>query len=131
MLQEHGKAPKQHLVVQSKRDQEMAQQVQEHNKHREKSLLELHQKKQLKKLKKEKKRRDKKEEKEKKRRKEKEKKNKKDRKDKALTVKTERRPFDRDEDLKVNRFDNAMRKNLIKKSAVLNTRFGHGEKQFI
>ena len=110
----------------------MAQQVQEHNKRREKSLLELHQKKQLKKLKKEKKKRDKKEKKEKKRRKEKkEKKDKKDRKDKTHTVKTERRPFDRDEDLKVNRFDNAMRKNLIKKSAVLNTRFGHGEKQFI
>lgn len=38
----------------------------------------------------------------------------------------ERIPFDRDKDLKVNRFDEAQKKALIKKSRELNTRFSHG-----
>ncbi|GAB1299106.1 GPALPP motifs-containing protein 1 [Apodemus speciosus] len=39
----------------------------------------------------------------------------------------ERIPFDRDKDLKVNRFDEAQKKALIKKSRELNTRFAHGK----
>ncbi|KFO27870.1 Putative protein KIAA1704 [Fukomys damarensis] len=39
----------------------------------------------------------------------------------------ERIPFDRDKDLKVNRFDDAQKKALIKKSRELNTRFSHGK----
>ncbi|XP_059210741.1 GPALPP motifs-containing protein 1 [Centropristis striata] len=37
----------------------------------------------------------------------------------------ERRPFDRDEDLQVNRFDEAQKQRLLKKSQELNTRFSH------
>ncbi|XP_077014403.1 GPALPP motifs-containing protein 1 [Tamandua tetradactyla] len=39
----------------------------------------------------------------------------------------ERIPFDRDKDLKVNRFDDAQKKALIKKSRELNTKFSHGK----
>ncbi|XP_020038979.1 GPALPP motifs-containing protein 1 isoform X2 [Castor canadensis] len=39
----------------------------------------------------------------------------------------ERIPFDRDKDLKVNRFDEAQKNALIKKSRELNTRFSHGK----
>ncbi|XP_023587371.1 GPALPP motifs-containing protein 1 isoform X2 [Trichechus manatus latirostris] len=39
----------------------------------------------------------------------------------------ERIPFDRDKDLKVNLFDEAQKKALIKKSRELNTRFSHGK----
>ncbi|XP_008996466.1 GPALPP motifs-containing protein 1 [Callithrix jacchus] len=39
----------------------------------------------------------------------------------------ERIPFDRDKDLKVNRFDEAQKKALIKKSRELNSRFSHGK----
>lgn len=39
----------------------------------------------------------------------------------------ERRPFDRDTDLQVNRFDEAQKKALIKKSQELNTRFSHSK----
>lgn len=39
----------------------------------------------------------------------------------------ERTPFDRDKDLKVNRFDEAQKKALIKKSRELNTRFSHSK----
>uniref|UniRef100_A0ABI7XWE9 GPALPP motifs-containing protein 1 n=1 Tax=Felis catus TaxID=9685 RepID=A0ABI7XWE9_FELCA len=39
----------------------------------------------------------------------------------------ERIPFDRDKDLKVNQFDEAQKKALIKKSRELNTRFSHGK----
>ncbi|XP_022358573.1 GPALPP motifs-containing protein 1 isoform X2 [Enhydra lutris kenyoni] len=39
----------------------------------------------------------------------------------------ERIPFDRDKDLKANRFDEAQKKALIKKSRELNTRFSHGK----
>uniref|UniRef100_A0A8C2WQP1 GPALPP motifs-containing protein 1 n=1 Tax=Cyclopterus lumpus TaxID=8103 RepID=A0A8C2WQP1_CYCLU len=37
----------------------------------------------------------------------------------------ERRAFDRDEDLQVNRFDDAQKERLLKKSQELNTRFSH------
>ncbi|TMS13405.1 GPALPP motifs-containing protein 1 [Larimichthys crocea] len=44
----------------------------------------------------------------------------------------ERRPFDRDEDLQVNRFDDAQKERLLKKSQELNTRFSHSkEKMFL
>ncbi|NP_001089474.1 uncharacterized protein LOC734525 [Xenopus laevis] len=43
-------------------------------------------------------------------------------KNKAL----ERRPFDRDQDLQVNRFDEAQKKALLRKSKELNTKFAHG-----
>nr|XP_022335691.1 GPALPP motifs-containing protein 1-like [Crassostrea virginica] len=39
----------------------------------------------------------------------------------------ERRPFDRDLDLQANRFDDAQRKAIIKKSQDLNSRFGHSK----
>ncbi|XP_060625246.2 GPALPP motifs-containing protein 1 isoform X1 [Anolis sagrei] len=39
----------------------------------------------------------------------------------------ERRPFDRDQDLQVHRFDEAQKKALIKRSRDLNTRFSHGK----
>ncbi|KAE8626182.1 hypothetical protein XENTR_v10006541 [Xenopus tropicalis] len=38
----------------------------------------------------------------------------------------ERRAFDRDQDLQVNRFDEAQKKALIRKSKELNTKFSHG-----
>ncbi|XP_066517015.1 GPALPP motifs-containing protein 1 [Hoplias malabaricus] len=44
----------------------------------------------------------------------------------------ERRPFDRDSDLQVNRFDEAQKKALLKKSQELNTRFSHSkDKMFL
>uniref|UniRef100_A0A3P9JH16 GPALPP motifs-containing protein 1 n=1 Tax=Oryzias latipes TaxID=8090 RepID=A0A3P9JH16_ORYLA len=44
----------------------------------------------------------------------------------------ERRPFDRDADLQVNRFDEAQKKQLLKKSQELNTRFSHSkDKMFL
>ncbi|XP_053179374.1 GPALPP motifs-containing protein 1 [Scomber japonicus] len=44
----------------------------------------------------------------------------------------ERRPFDRDADLQVNRFDEAQKQRLLKKSQELNTRFSHSkEKMFL
>lgn len=41
----------------------------------------------------------------------------------------ERRPFDRDADLQVNRFDEAQKQRLLKKSQELNTRFSHSKDQ--
>ncbi|KAM9817353.1 GPALPP motifs-containing protein 1 [Neosynchiropus ocellatus] len=44
----------------------------------------------------------------------------------------ERRAFDRDTDLQVNRFDEAQKKQLLKKSQDLNTRFSHSrDKMFL
>lgn len=44
----------------------------------------------------------------------------------------ERRPFDRDADLQVNRFDDAQKQRLLKKSQELNTRFSHSrDKMFL
>nr|XP_028584647.1 GPALPP motifs-containing protein 1-like [Podarcis muralis] len=39
----------------------------------------------------------------------------------------ERRPFDRDQDLQVHRFDEAQKRALLKKSRDLGTRFSHGK----
>jgi len=39
----------------------------------------------------------------------------------------ERRAFDRDQDLQANRFDDAQKKQLLRKSAELNTRFSHSK----
>ncbi|KAK0134049.1 GPALPP motifs-containing protein 1 [Merluccius polli] len=39
----------------------------------------------------------------------------------------ERKPFDRDADLQVNRFDEAQKERLLKKSQELNTRFSHSK----
>ncbi|KAI4830973.1 hypothetical protein KUCAC02_002574 [Chaenocephalus aceratus] len=44
---------------------------------------------------------------------------------KKVDVPVERRAFDRDEDLQVNRFDEAQKERLLKKSQELNTRFSH------
>lgn len=49
-------------------------------------------------------------------------------KEKAMEVKdktVERRAFDRETDLQVNRFDEAQKQRLLKKSQELNTRFSH------
>jgi len=93
----------------SARDEMLQQQVDSYNEaKRAKTLLEMHEKKMKKKKKKEKK----------------EKKKKKERGEKE--EKPVRKPFDRDTDLKANQFDEAQRKKLIQKSAVLNTRFTKG-----
>lgn len=43
----------------------------------------------------------------------------------------ERRPFSRDTDLKVNRFDEAMKKSILKKAQLLDTRFNSGQSKFL
>lgn len=43
----------------------------------------------------------------------------------------ERRPFSRDTDLKVNRFDEAQKKSILKKAQLLDTRFGSGQQRFL
>lgn len=43
----------------------------------------------------------------------------------------ERRPFDRDVDLKVNRFDEAQKKAILKKAQLLDNRFSSGESKFL
>ena len=42
-----------------------------------------------------------------------------------------RRPFDRDLDLGANKFDDAQRKLMIKKSAEINSRFAAGAQKFL
>lgn len=42
-------------------------------------------------------------------------------------VPVERRPFDRDADLQVNRFDDVQKQRLLKKSQELNTKFSHSK----
>ncbi|XP_029458769.1 GPALPP motifs-containing protein 1 isoform X2 [Rhinatrema bivittatum] len=82
----------------SERDKKMAEQVSSHNdSKRSESLLDLHQKKLKRKAEGEK------------------------------SKPQERRPFDRDQDLHVNRFDEAQKKALLKKSRELNTKFSHGK----
>lgn len=44
---------------------------------------------------------------------------------------SERRPFSRDEDLKVNRFDQAMKNSILKKAQLLDTRFSSGQAKFL
>ncbi|XP_053601264.1 zinc finger CCCH domain-containing protein 13 [Plodia interpunctella] len=89
----------------SNRDEQQEMAVKKHKKKhkREESLLEMHQKKLKKKKKKEE-------------------------KDEG---KKERRPFSRDVDLQVNRFDEAQKKSIIKKAQDLNTRFSRGEAKFL
>lgn len=43
----------------------------------------------------------------------------------------ERRPFNRENDLKVNRFDNAQKAAVLKKAQLLDTRFGSGESKYL
>lgn len=43
----------------------------------------------------------------------------------------ERRPFSRDTDLKVNRFDDAQKKSILKKAQLLDTRFGSGQSKYL
>lgn len=82
----------------SKRDKDMAKEVDKYNKSKRPiSLLEMHEK-ERKKLKKEK-------------------------KDEPKV----RRPFDREVDLQSNRFDEAQRQSIIKKSRDLNTKFSKGK----
>ncbi|XP_047902890.2 GPALPP motifs-containing protein 1 [Anser cygnoides] len=85
-------------VVLSGRDKRLAEQVTSYNESkRSESLLDMHQKKM---------------------------------KNKASEEKTkpqERRPFDREQDLKVNRFDEAQKKALIRKSRDLNSKFEHSK----
>lgn len=45
--------------------------------------------------------------------------------------KPERRPFSREDDLKVNRFDDAQKKAVMKKAQLLDTRFGSGESKYL
>ncbi|CAK1548428.1 unnamed protein product [Leptosia nina] len=87
----------------SNRDEEQEQAVKKHKKKhkREESLLEMHQKKLKKKKKKE------------------------------IEEKKERRPFSRDVDLQVNRFDEAQKKSIIKKAQDLNTRFSRGDAKYL
>lgn len=44
---------------------------------------------------------------------------------------TERRPFNRDTDLKANRFDDAQKKAIIKKAQLLDTRFSSGNAKYL
>ncbi|CAH2068824.1 unnamed protein product, partial [Iphiclides podalirius] len=87
------------------RDEEQEKAIRKHKKKhkRDESLLELHQKK----LKKKKKKEDKDDE------------------------KPERRPFSRDVDLQVNRFDEAQKRSIIKKAQDLDTRFSRGEAKYL
>ncbi|XP_048349362.1 GPALPP motifs-containing protein 1 isoform X2 [Sphaerodactylus townsendi] len=85
-------------VVVSERDKKLAEQVSLHNdSQRSESLMEIHHKKLKRKAAEE--------------------------KDKPQ----ERRPFDRDQDLQVHRFDEAQKRALIKQSRDLNTRFSHSK----
>ncbi|XP_057364646.1 GPALPP motifs-containing protein 1-like [Daphnia carinata] len=48
-----------------------------------------------------------------------------------LSKPTERKPFNRDEDLKLNKLDDAKRKSLIKKSHELNSKFKIGNQKYL
>ncbi|CAK1599976.1 unnamed protein product [Parnassius mnemosyne] len=87
------------------RDEEQERAIRRHKKKhkRDESLLEMHQKK----LKKKKKKEDKEDD------------------------KPERRPFSRDVDLQVNRFDEAQKKSIIKKAQNLDSRFSRGEAKYL
>lgn len=45
--------------------------------------------------------------------------------------KVERRPFNRDSDLGVNRFDEAQKKSVLKKAQLLDTRFSKGSTKYL
>ncbi|XP_045542646.1 GPALPP motifs-containing protein 1 [Papilio machaon] len=87
------------------RDDEQEKAIKKHKKKhkRDESLLEMHQKK----IKKKKKKDDKEDE------------------------KPERRPFSRDVDLQVNRFDEAQKRSIIKKAQELDSRFSRGEAKYL
>lgn len=91
-------------VFRTKRDAEQEAAARKHKKKhkRDESLLEIHQKKLKKKKDKEK-----------------------------DEEKAERRPFSRDNDLKVNRFDEAQKRSVIKKAQLLDTRFGSGQSKYL
>ncbi|KAI5631214.1 hypothetical protein NE865_16075 [Phthorimaea operculella] len=86
------------------RDEEQERAVKKHKKKhkRDESLLEMHEKKLKKKKKKDEK-----------------------------EGKAERRPFSRDVDLQVNRFDEAQKRSIIKKAQDLDSRFGRGEAKYL
>uniref|UniRef100_A0A3Q3BHR7 GPALPP motifs-containing protein 1 n=1 Tax=Kryptolebias marmoratus TaxID=37003 RepID=A0A3Q3BHR7_KRYMA len=93
-----GEAKKEEIPQVSQRDVEMAEKVTKYNdSKRAESLMSMHAKKMKEKAK--------------------------EKADKPA----ERRPFDRDEDLQVNRFDEAQKQRLLKKSQELNTRFSHSK----
>ncbi|KAK3095399.1 hypothetical protein FSP39_014190 [Pinctada imbricata] len=97
-----GRKRKHEESKKSSRDTKLAKEIEQYNKSkRSESLLDLHQKKLKSKQKEE--------------------------EDKPAV----RRPFDRETDLEVNKFDDAQRKSIIKKSQNLNSRFGHGKTQFL
>jgi hypothetical protein len=50
---------------------------------------------------------------------------------KAKEEKQERRPFSRDTDLQVNRFDESRKKAAIKSSQLLDDRFGRGNAKYL
>ncbi|XP_038050760.1 GPALPP motifs-containing protein 1-like [Patiria miniata] len=84
----------------SERDKRLAKEVAQHNQAaRPESLMDMHSKSRKRKLKEE-----------------------------GMTEQ-ERRPFDRETDLQVNRFDEARRKQLLKKSAHLGDKFSHGSEK--
>jgi len=86
------------------RDQEMERVAKElKNKRGADSLMDLHEKKMLKKKK----------------------------EDLASGEVPERRPFDRDIDLQANRFDDAMKKNMLKSAAKIDDRFSSGNQKFL
>ncbi|XP_028157453.1 serine/arginine repetitive matrix protein 2 [Ostrinia furnacalis] len=89
----------------SSRDEQQEMAVKKHKKKhkRDESLLDMHQKK----LKKKKK------------------------KDEKDDEKKERRPFSRDVDLQVNRFDEAQKRSIIKKAQGLDSRFSRGEAKYL
>lgn len=91
-------------VFKAKRDAEQEAAARKHKKKhkRDESLLDIHQKKMKKKKEKEK-----------------------------NDEKAERRPFSRDTDLKVNRFDEAQKRSVIKKAQLLDTRFGSGQSKYL
>uniref|UniRef100_A0A1B6LY21 DUF3752 domain-containing protein n=1 Tax=Graphocephala atropunctata TaxID=36148 RepID=A0A1B6LY21_9HEMI len=85
------------------RDNVMDNMLQKNKEEQPKSLLAIHQKKLKKKKKKEEKE----------------------------GKKKERRPFDRNIDLQVNRFDEAQKKAIFKKAQLLNSRFSSGESKYL
>lgn len=91
-------------VFKAKRDAEQEAAARKHKKKhkRDESLLDIHQKKMKKKKEKEK-----------------------------DDEKAARRPFSRDTDLKVNRFDEAQKRSVIKKAQLLDTRFGSGQSKYL
>ncbi|XP_067944147.1 GPALPP motifs-containing protein 1-like [Watersipora subatra] len=90
-------------IAGSRRDKEIADKLSKFNdSERQESLYDMHQKKLKKEMK----------------------------KSKAKGEKAQRVPFSRETDLEVNKFDEAQRKSVLKKAALLDTRFGHGSQKY-